>query len=205
MWIGCGFSDPSVKKTKKTNIDSFNFNTSELMVDSESVPKMVNIDTSTLKGKRENIMRNFLINKSPSNPDFDTLIDLNYDNHLDYVIAYYGLSGTGFKKRIEVYLYKKENNRYEYNDLLSNINNPTFYIKEKKITGFYIGNGGGNGIKLEWIDNWWKITKIFTVENKGKKHAIWKIEYPLKHQKDSIILPFQMIPPQVILETDIKD
>ena len=193
LLIGCNPPNSSVKSIAKTINDSLNPGSVELKMYRDSLLKLI-IDTSTLKGKRENIMRNFLIDNSPSNPDLDTLIDLNYDKHLDYVIGYYGLSGTGLKNRIKVYLFNNDSNKYSYNELLSDIPNPTFYLKQKKITGFYIGNGGGDGTKLEWIDNCWKITKTFTVEFNGEKSAIWKIEYPLKHKKDSIILLYLDIP-----------
>ena len=47
------------------------------------------IDTTTLTGKRENIMRHFLLENAPSGPDFDTLFDLNYDGRKDYIIGFY--------------------------------------------------------------------------------------------------------------------
>lgn len=80
--------------------------------------------------------------------------------------------------------------------------NPTFYIKQKKITEFYIGNGGGNGSKLKWIDKKWIVTKMFDVDYQIN---IWKITYPLEMKTENITRPFQMIPPKEILETKIKE
>ena len=71
------------------------------------------------------------------------------------------------------------------------------------ITGFYIGNGGGSGGKLEWINNKWTTTKEFDVDKEGDSTK-WNISYPLKKKKKVIVRPFQMIPPEEILETDIK-
>jgi hypothetical protein len=160
------------------------------------------IDTTTLKGKREFIMNHFLIDNNPSMADGDTLLDLNFDGQKDYVIRYYGQAGNGIRNRIQVFLFNKKRGSYIYNEQLSGLPNPTFYIKQKKITSFYIA-GHGSGSRLEWINGKWTETKIFDVdiqENEG----IWEIEYPLTKKKEKIRYPFQMIPPKEILETDIK-
>ena len=87
---------------------------------------------------------------------------------------------------------------------MSRLSNPTFYIDQKKITQFYIGNGGGSGSKLEWINEKWVETKVFVVdENKIK--TIWKITYPLENKSENIVKPFHMIPPEDVLETNIKE
>jgi hypothetical protein len=160
------------------------------------------IDTTTLVGKRERIINLFLIEHSPSIIDFDTLMDLNYDNKNDFVIGYYGHSGTGIKNKIQVFLFNAKSNSYSENEQLSNIMNPTFYLKQKKITGFYIGNGGGGGQKLEWRNKKWIVTKEFDVDIQGKK-ALWKINYPLKKKTETIIRSFNGIPKD-ILETNIR-
>lgn len=161
------------------------------------------VDTSTLKGKREWIMNHFLIENAPSASDYDTLFDITYDGFNDYVIGYYGQAGTGIKNRVKVFFYDPKNNCYILNEQLSDLPNPTFYIKQKKITGFYIGNGGGGGGRLEWINNKWTTTKEFEVHKEGDTTK-WKISYPLKKKKEVVVRPFQMIPPKEILETDIK-
>jgi len=162
------------------------------------------IDTSTLKGKRENILRNFLKDHPINGPDHDSLIDLNFDGYSDYLIFYYGLAGTGLKYMMQVYLYNKRIKSYIIDRQLSDIRNPTFYLKERKITGFYIGNGGGDGEKLEWIDTSWVTTKRFSVNRNGDDSVYWKISYPLRHIKDSLFGPYQMIPPQKVLESNVK-
>ena len=163
----------------------------------------VQIDTSTLDGKRQKIMNTFIIEQSPAQADFDTLFDINYDGYKDYLIGYYGLSGTGIKNRVKTYFYNPKNNSYLLNKTLSDLSNLTFYIDRKKITGFYIGHGGGGGTQLEWINNDWIVTKEFGVSNNGGETK-WYISYPLKGKELIISKPFQCIPPKEILETDIK-
>jgi hypothetical protein len=87
---------------------------------------------------------------------------------------------------------------------LSDLSNPTFYIEEKKITEFYIGNGGGSGSQLEWVNGKWVVTKMFKVDENEIK-TIWKITYPLKEKTEYLARPYQMIPPKDILETKVKE
>lgn len=161
------------------------------------------IDTSTLQGKRSWLINQFLIENGLVSPDYDTLFDLTYDGLKDYIIGYYGKSGTGIKNRVKIYLFNPKRHCYILDEQLSKLPNPTFYIKQKIITGFYIGNGGGRGGRLEWINNRWTITKEFDVDKEGDTTK-WEINYPLKKKKEIIVRPFQMIPPEEILETDIK-
>ena len=160
-------------------------------------------DTSTLAGKRSWLINQFLIENGLVSPDYDTLLDLTYDGLQDYIIGYYGKSGSGIKNSVKVYQYNSKRGCYILNEQLSDLTNPTFYIKRKKITGFYIGNGGGGGSKLEWINNKWVTTKEFEVYNEADSTK-WNISYPLKRKTEVIVRPFQMIPPEEILETDIK-
>lgn len=163
------------------------------------------IDTSTLHGKREIILNKFMTEgEIQRHPDFDTLIDLTYDNNKDYVIGYYGSTGSGIKNRIEVFLFNKQTNSYYFDSLLSDMANPTFYLDKKKITNFYIGNGGGGGSRLEWINNKWTPTKTFTVD-KQDTVALWTITYPLENRSVKKTRTFQMVPPDDILETEIKE
>jgi hypothetical protein len=160
------------------------------------------VDTTTLNGKREWIMNQFLIDHR-QNPDFDTSLDLTYDGFKDYVIGYYGQSGTGIKNRVKVYFYQSRCNCFLLDEQLSGLPNPTFYIKKKKITGFYIGHGGGGGGRLEWLNNKWTRTKEFEVDNDDDSTK-WMITYPLSGKKEVKARPFQMIPPAEILETNIR-
>jgi len=187
-------------------VDTFTFvkQTESAIQEADPYDSLANakIDTTTLKGKREFIMNHFLFENRPSSPDCDTLFDLNYDGEKDYVICYYGQAGNGIKNRIQVFLYNKKFNGYIFNEQLSSLPNPTFYIKQKKITSFYIA-GHGSGRRLEWINGKWTETKIFDVDSQ-ENEGIWEIEYPLTKKKEKIRHSFQMIPPKEILETEIK-
>lgn len=107
------------------------------------------VSEETLKTKSQRLLKAFNEESKITSADSDTLIDLNYDNIKDFVIGYYGQSGTGLKNKIRVYLYDIKKDNYVLNEQLSNLSNPTFYIDEKTITEFYISNGGGSGNKLE--------------------------------------------------------
>jgi hypothetical protein len=177
--------------------------TSDSSINAYDSLRNLKVDTTTLAGKRECIMNQFYIENDLSSPDYDTLIDLTYDGNKDYIIGYYGRSGTGIKNGVKVYFYNNKYNCYIFNQQLSDLPNPTLYIKKKKITGFYIGNGGGGGRLLEWLNNKWTTTKEFVVHNDGDTTK-WKISYPLKKKTEIKVRPYQMIPPEDILESDIK-
>jgi hypothetical protein len=155
----------------------------------------------SLAGKRKRVLDRFYEDFSPAQPMYDTLVDVNYDRYRDYLIGHYGSSGTGFKYRVAVYLYLKTKNDYIFNEQLSGIINPSFYLDQYKITGFYIGLGGGAGEKLEWLHKKWQVTKSFSVSNEND-NTVWNIEYPLQKKKESIKNSFQVIPPQYILENN---
>jgi len=161
-------------------------------------------DTSTLEGKRLYLKISLLKKLDPSGINYDTLIDLNYDANPDYLIAYYAQAGTGIKNEIDVYIYQKNKNNYEYHHMLSGIRNPSFYLKEKKITGFYLANGAGGGEMYRFIKNQWTITKEFYVDNKGDS-SVWEIFYPQTNKMKKIIRPYAMIPPADILPTDYPE
>jgi hypothetical protein len=144
------------------------------------------VSEETLKAKSQKLLKAFNEESKITSADSDTLIDLNYDDIKDFVIGYYGQSGTGLKNRIRVYLYDIKKDNYVLNEQLSNLSNPTFYIDQKKITEFYIGNGGGSGSKLEWINGKWIVTKIFEVNENGIK-TVWKITYPMKKEIEYLV------------------
>ena len=165
------------------------------------------IDTSSLEGKRKWVMERYCFSNHCTGRD--SVLDLNYDGYKDYIIKEYGLSGVGFKNLVTVYIYDSKKKYYCLDDTLSSLCNPTFYIKKKKITAFYIGLGGGDASQLEWIDGAWRTTKIINVscdrENPDKEKVLWYIKYPLTNKRDSVALPYSMIPPSEILETDIDE
>lgn len=162
------------------------------------------IGEATLKLKSQKLLQEFNAESEIKSADYDKLIDLNYDNIKDYVIGYYGQSGTGIKNKIRVYLFDIKKQNYVLNEQLSDLSNPTFYIEKKTITEFYISNGGGNGSKLEWINGKWVVTKIFEV-NENEIKTVWKVTYPLKNQTEYFTKPFKMIPQKDILETNVKE
>ncbi len=155
-----------------------------------------------MKTKSQKLLKAFNEESKITSADYDSLIDLNYDNIKDFVIGYYGQSGSGIKNKVRVYLYDIKKHEFVLNNQLSDISNPTFYINQKKITGFYIGNGGGSGSQLEWIKGKWIVTKNFEVDENEIK-TVWKITYPLKDKTEYFAIPYQMTPPKEILETKV--
>lgn len=161
----------------------------------------VELDTMTLQGKRDKILLDFLNFNSPSCPDYDSLFDLNYDSYLDYIIGFYYQAGTGFKNGIEVHLFDPKNKIYRADSLLSSIANPSFYLNEKMITGFYLPHGAGGGEQLEWVQGRWLITKSFSAGSYNEPDSTyWHINYPLTGRKDSILDLYRGIPIQKVLQ-----
>jgi hypothetical protein len=161
------------------------------------------IDTSSIQGKRDNIVRTFRIENPLAEEHPDTVFDLNYDGHDDLVLRYYGCCGTGIKNYIQAYIFNPEQNCFFYDTLISCLANPTFYMAKKKITGFYIAYGGGDGSQLEWISGSWMVTKQFSVCNELDSSK-WQVVYPLRMDTIQIIRPYMMIPPSDILETNMN-
>ena len=162
------------------------------------------VSEETLKAKSQKLLTEFNAESKITSAEYDTLIDLNYDNIKDFVIGYYGQSGTGINNKIRVYLYDLKKHNYILNEQLSELSNPTFYIDQKKITEFYIGNGGGSGSKLEWINRKWVVTKMFEVDE-NEIQTVWKITYPLTKKTEYSAKPYKMIPTKDILETNVKE
>lgn len=160
----------------------------------------VKVDTTTLEGKRKYILDHFLVAKAPSAVHYESLFDLNYDGAEDYGINYYAEDDTGLKRQIRVYLYNSRQNCYLPDEQLSGLSNPSFYLPQKKITWFYIGDNAGQGGRLEWKNDRWDTTETFTVSNQGEKTE-WRIHYPLQNKTEKLIQPFQMVPPKEVLET----
>jgi hypothetical protein len=195
------------KNETKTN---FVFNSSPSIPEKNSSEEMDDrydslfrtIDTSTLEGKRNLIKSCALLYLCPGFT-YDTLFDLNYDGFGDYVINNYGCAGTGLKAAANVYLYNPKFKGYQFSNKLSPFVNPSFYINQKKISSFYLANGGGWCVLWEWKDKEWIVTKEIYVDNNGDSTR-WEIRYPVKNDSAVIIMPYQMIPPSGILETSLK-
>lgn len=162
------------------------------------------IDTATVAGKRKNLLRIFQLANMATGYTMDTVFDLNFDRNDDYIIGYYGCCGTGLKNGICVYLYDPQTGCYTFDEQLSSLTNPSFYIAQKKITGFYIAHGCGGGEQLEWISNAWVCTKEFAVCN-DEEHSDWEIVYPLKKDTIHKTRSYQMVPPPDILQSDYSN
>ena len=102
------------------------------------------------------------------------LIDLNYDTYNDLVIYRPGC-GTGHLIIIDVYYYYPQTRKFVYDNQLSEITNPSFYLSDSLITGFYIGHGGGNCISLRWNENSWKTSETITIEPTEMDYLKWKV------------------------------
>jgi len=164
----------------------------------------IKVDETILKSKSQKLLKGFNAESKITSADYDTLIDLNYDNIKDFVIGYYGQSGSGIKNKVMVFIYDNKKHDYVLDKQLSDLSNPTFYIDKKTITEFYIGNGGGSGSKLEWINRKWIVTKAFDVD-KNEIKTVWKVTYPLKQKTEYFAKQFESIPPNDILETKFKE
>lgn len=160
------------------------------------------VNTKTLRGKRQYVLNHFLANNGVGGKDYDTLFDVNYDGYKDYVIGYYGSCGTGLKNRVQVYLYVPQKKNYVWNEFLSQLPNPSFYINRKKITSFYLGNGAGSGGELRWLHHRWTVVMCFDADSHSHNDdsSTLTISYPLQHKSKKIFHPYFMIPPPDILE-----
>lgn len=163
--------------------------------------QQLSFDTSSQEGCAQKLLNDFNIRNYPMIAGADTLFDLNYDGRKDLIIRYYTLAGTGIKNRIEAYPWSEKENHFIYDSLLSSVPNPSFYIKQKTITGFYIGLGGGDGIKLKWKNQHWDTATYFLFENRESKTFVTETIYPEK--KTSLFSrPLFMIPPEDLLENE---
>lgn len=158
------------------------------------------IDTSTSEGKRQHIMNHFLIEWGGLGPEYDTLLDLNYDGVDDYAIGWYGHAGNGLKHNWNVYMWHPELSAFKEDTNLTGKPNPSFFRKDSLITSFYIAYGGGSGEQWEWHNGKWQQTMNFYVENKEDK-SDWVLTYPLTGKKKAIRHRYQGIPPASILKT----
>lgn len=207
LWAACNNASKQSNGTKDTlqkplqdtiKATDLSENTGNFYIDSI---RAIKLDTASLQGKVDQIINENHIALIPSDIEYDTLIDLNYDNYKDLVIGYYGSSGTGVKNRVNIYLYSPQNKSFYFDSTLSEIPNISFYLKKKKITGFYLGDGAGGGVELHWIKNKWDTIMSFSVHNRSVKiNTPWEIEYYPSHKKKTIFHPYQMVPPQNILE-----
>lgn len=163
--------------------------------------QQLSFDTTSPEGCAQKLLNDFNIRNYPMIAGADTLFDLNYDGRKDLIIRYYALAGTGIKNRIEAYPWSEKENRFIYDSFLSSIPNPSFYIKQKTITGFYIGLGSGDGIILKWKNQHWDTATYFLFENRGDKTFVTETIYPEK-KTSHFSRPLFMIPPGDLLENE---
>jgi len=131
------------------------------------------------------------------------LMDLNYDNFNDLVVYRFG-NGTGALTIIDVYYYNPQIKQFLYNRQLSEITNPSFYLSDSLITGFYIGHGGGNGISLKWNGKNWKTYESISIESSVKNDFCWDIRiknHQTKTIKDTTMDLF-VVPDTVLLKNE---
>lgn len=161
---------------------------------------LLQLDTISAEGKRRWRIHQFCLDHSPSGPLCDTLMDMNYDGHLDHVLGGYGSSGTGIKYFWEVHLWDTASKRFHPDTLLNLLPNPTFFPKDSVITSFYLGYGAGGGRKFEWRNARWQVTLSFSAVNNEEKDTWWQLEHPLSGTTDSIHLPYTGVPPRSIID-----
>lgn len=160
----------------------------------------IHIDTSTVKGKRQYIMNQFLIEWGGLGPEYDTLLDLNFDGVDDYAIGWYGLAGNGLKHNWNVHMWHPGLKAYLEDTNLTGKPNPSFFPNDSLITSFYITYGGGSGEQWKWRNGEWQQTMSFHVENKEDK-SDWLLTFPATGTKKTIRHPYQGIPPTSVLKT----
>jgi hypothetical protein len=103
----------------------------------------------------------------------DTLIDLNGDHFKDILIEYYGLSGSGEKNGVQVYLYNNIRKEFVQCEQMNYLANPTFYRDKKIVVGYYLANGGGYAAKLKWTG-----LKLDTLEHIDIT-VNWQVDQPI--------------------------
>lgn len=103
------------------------------------------------------------------------LLDLNYDKKLDLVLYFSG-NGSGPLKKIKVFIYDSTKDKFELNKQLSLVENPSFYLSDTTITGFYIGHGGGYGINLKWNSLYWDTIEYLKFYPAFDNTAKWEVD-----------------------------
>lgn len=159
--------------------------------------RAIEIDTSNLEGKRHFLLREFNLSIYPMGALYDTLIDMNYDSKLDYVIGTHPMSGSG--ESMEVFLYDQADKCYIKDIVLSYLMNPSLYLDEKRISSFYMGYGSGKGEEYEWSGHEWVKMVAMSMVNHGNS-TVWKITDLASGDEKEVALPYQNVPPQEVLK-----
>jgi hypothetical protein len=101
-------------------------------------------------------------------------------------------------------LFDPNGKKYRKDTLLSSVTNPSYYLIGKMITGFYLGNGGGGGDQLEWMNGAWVVTKKVSASS-GENYidsVYWSIYYPLTGKKDSVLDLYRGVPIKAVLRNE---
>lgn len=102
-------------------------------------------------------------------------IDLNYDGYKDLIILQELTGSSGFLCRAKIFVFDSIARKFQSDDVLNNIENPSFFVERNLITGFYIGSGGGYGLKYQWKSNKWDTLEYMTFEPDLMESSKWKI------------------------------
>lgn len=164
--------------------------------------KQLVFDTTTNEGKLDFIRNQVAIELFPMESEKDTLIDVNFDHKKDFIFTYFAQAGTGRKEGVIVYI-NNGDHHYIKDSLLSSIRNPSFFLKKKKITGYYLAHGGGECIELNYFNEKWNITKVVSVEN-HEENSKWICTFPEMNSVKTFKLPYKHIPPSEIIEVEKK-
>lgn len=163
--------------------------------------KGLKFDTTNYLGKISYLKNQLGIQYYPFGYDRDTLFDINYDGKKDLIFFVFALAGTGLKQGMEAYIFSPEHRCFVRDSLLSSVRNPSFFLDKKKITGFYLANGGGYCNELRYKKGRWVETKIVDVSN-DNDIVDWKITNLESGKKTVIKESYFGIPPKEVLETN---
>lgn len=202
LTASCNETISSKEKAKQTDVQTSTeeVDLEDLILDSL---KKMSFDTNTYNGKLDYIRNLVAMELFPMEVNDDTLFDLNFDGIDDLVFSYYAQAGTGRKEGMFVYLNKGTKNIFEKDSLLSSIRNPSFFLKKKKITGYYLAHGGGECIELKFFNKKWNISKLVSVDN-HEENSRWICTFPEKNSSKTYNLPYDYIPPSEIIEVEKK-
>lgn len=160
--------------------------------------QLMHLDTMTAEGQRT--WNRHMVEAGPATLLCDTLIDLNFDGFPDEVLGYYAAAGTGFKYGWQVHSWRPDHQRYALDSILNYLPNPTYFPLDSTITSFYLGAGAGSGKEMKWINGGWLETLRFEVVNAGDEvPATWILSHPMTGHRDTLLMPYQMLPPVSIL------
>ena len=120
------------------------FNSDRLRLD-----RLVNIKETITESERKKLRDSIILNIESLNDEYcitrDTLLDVNYDGELDFIVKTYGKQGSVKETGMLVYPFSKTDNNYIYSSDLSKIKNPEIDLENKTIVGYSLSESGGTG------------------------------------------------------------